>query len=88
MSRIPPVAGGDGNINGTEPIPPPSFAELFLTNLRLLDFDLLPDWPDITSRTISTKDANQNQKQRIRCVEWALFRLFELWDPAEARDVC
>ncbi|QDS69794.1 hypothetical protein FKW77_010398 [Venturia effusa] len=61
-------------------------AELFATNLRLLNFDLLEDWPAITSKTFSTKDVQQNQKQRIRCVEWALYRLFELWDPQETRD--
>lgn len=61
--------------------------ELFATNLRLLNFDLLEDWPAITTKTFSTKDAQQNQKQRVRCIEWALFRLFELWDPQETRDV-
>ncbi len=59
---------------------------LFVTNLRLLDLDRRPDWPGITEQTFSTKDAQQNQKNRIRCVEWALFRLFELWDPVETRD--
>lgn len=61
--------------------------QLFAANLRLLNFDLLDDWPAISSKTFSTKDAQQNQKQRIRCTEWALFRLFELWDPEETRNV-
>lgn len=60
---------------------------LFISNLRLLHLDLREDWPDITLRTFDTKDAQQNQKKRIACVEWALYRLFELWDPATARDV-
>lgn len=64
----------------------PPLAQLFVTNLRLLDLDRLPDWPSITPRSFSTKDTQQNQKQRIRCVEWALYRLFELWDPDETRE--
>ncbi|KAH7631121.1 HAUS augmin-like complex subunit 6 N-terminus-domain-containing protein [Sordaria sp. MPI-SDFR-AT-0083] len=59
---------------------------LFLTNLRLLDLDLLPDWPDINAATFSVKDAAQGQKKRIQCVEWALFQLFNLWDPEETRN--
>ena len=66
----------------------PSLGELFLTNLRLLNLDRKEDWPNITARTYATKDGPaQNQKLRIRCSEWALFRLFELWDPEETRDV-
>jgi hypothetical protein len=61
--------------------------DLFATNLRLLSLDQLEDWPGITSKTFSTKDAQQNQKQRIRCTEWALFRLFEIWDPEDTRNV-
>jgi hypothetical protein len=61
-------------------------AELLLANLRLLDLDLREDWPDITIKTFSTKDTQQNQKQRIKCTEWILYRLFELWEPEETRD--
>lgn len=64
----------------------PSLSQLFVANLRLLDLDQLPDWPSITPRSFSTRDGQQNQKQRIRCVEWALYRLFELWDQEETRD--
>ncbi|KAI1430264.1 HAUS augmin-like complex subunit 6 N-terminus-domain-containing protein [Xylaria sp. FL1777] len=53
---------------------------LFLTNSRLLDLDLQPDWPDITPTTFSSKDALGGQKKRIQCVEWALYQLFSLWD--------
>jgi hypothetical protein len=60
---------------------------LFLTNLRLLDLDQRTDWPGITPVTFTTKDSQQNIKKRIQCVEWALFRLFEIWDPEEAREV-
>ncbi|KAK4238554.1 HAUS augmin-like complex subunit 6 N-terminus-domain-containing protein [Achaetomium macrosporum] len=64
----------------------PSNISLFLTNLRLLDLDLHPDWPDINALTFSTKDAAQGQKKRIQSVEWALYHLFVLWDPEEARN--
>lgn len=59
---------------------------MFLSNLRLLDLDLHPDWPDIGALTFSTRDAQQGQKKRIQCVEWALYQLFTLWDPSEARE--
>lgn len=59
---------------------------LFVTNLRLLDFDLRPDWPEITIQTFSAKNADQ--RQRIGGAEWALFRLFEIWDPNETAQVC
>ncbi|KAI0860756.1 HAUS augmin-like complex subunit 6 N-terminus-domain-containing protein [Xylaria cubensis] len=59
---------------------------LFLTNSRLLDLDLQPDWPDITPTTFSAKDAVSGQKKRIQCVEWALYQLFSLWDPNEAQN--
>lgn len=65
----------------------PSYISLFLTNLKLLDLDQRDDWPDITAVTFSTKDAQQNQKKRIQCVEWALYRLFEIWDPEETHFV-
>ncbi|KAF2684334.1 hypothetical protein K458DRAFT_302494 [Lentithecium fluviatile CBS 122367] len=60
---------------------PPSDVKLFVTNLRLLDLDLRPDWPNITVQAFSSKNADQ--KQRMGAVEWGLFRLFELWDPVE-----
>ena len=59
---------------------------LFLTNLRLLDLDQEEDWPDITPSTFSTKDAVVNQKKRIQAVEWALYQLFNLWDPEETQN--
>lgn len=62
-----------------------SNVSIFLTNLRLLDLDLRPDWPDINAHTFSAKDAAQGQKKRVQSVEWALYHLFALWDPEEAR---
>jgi len=65
---------------------PLSNLELFLANLRILDLDLLEDWPDISVETFSNT-ASQGQKKRVQCVEWALYQLFVLWDEDEAR-VC
>lgn len=62
-------------------------ASVFLANLRFLDFDKRPDWPSISPSLFSVKDAPRNQKNRIQCVEWALYHLFELWDPEETRNV-
>ncbi|CAI6337469.1 unnamed protein product [Periconia digitata] len=64
---------------------PPSDIKLFVTNLRLLDLDIRTDWPNITVQTFSSKNADQ--KQRIGASEWALFRLFEIWDPAETNQL-
>ncbi|KAI1819151.1 hypothetical protein F4861DRAFT_166724 [Xylaria intraflava] len=63
-----------------------SNVNLFLTNLRLLELDLEPDWPDITLTTLSAKDAAGGQKKRVQCVEWALYRLFSLWDHADTQN--
>ena len=71
-------------VQNRNPIPP-SDAKLFVTNLRLLDLDTFPDWPNLTVQTFSSKNADQ--KQRIGGVEWALFRLFEIWDPVETSQV-
>ncbi|KAK9772996.1 putative HAUS augmin-like complex subunit 6 N-terminus-domain-containing protein [Seiridium cardinale] len=62
-----------------------SHVSLFLTNLRLLDLDQERDWPSITPATFSTKDAAGGLKNRIKCVEWALYHLFVLWDGEEAK---
>jgi len=51
-----------------------------------LDLDQCDDWPAISVQTFSSKDAVQNQKQRIRCAEWAFYRLFEKWDSVKTRD--
>jgi len=89
-SRAPPSAA---NSNSAIAFPAPTAAptsvshvSLFLTNLRLLDLDRYPDWPEISASTFGTRDTAQGQKKRIQCVEWALYRLFTLWDPDEARD--
>ncbi|KAL1297047.1 hypothetical protein AAFC00_004636 [Neodothiora populina] len=70
----------------TRPFPTPSTVALFLSNVRLLNLDKRPDWPDVTVKTFDTKDAAQNQKKRIACVEWILFRLFQIMDPAMTKE--
>ena len=65
----------------------PSPIAKFLRCLRLLDLDLLEDWPGISEDTFSTLAPKQNLQARIKCVEWSLYRLFELWSPSETRDV-
>ncbi|KAL5596709.1 hypothetical protein BROUX41_006599 [Berkeleyomyces rouxiae] len=60
--------------------------KLFLANLRALDLDLQPDWPDISALVfISSSTSSAVQKKRVQSVEWALFYLFKLWDPEECR---
>ncbi|KAI9875492.1 MAG: hypothetical protein M1830_008411 [Pleopsidium flavum] len=59
---------------------------VFLRNLRLLNLDHSQDWPSITALSFSTRSAQQNQKNRIRCVEWALYHLFEIWNAEESRN--
>lgn len=65
-----------------------SHMTIFLRNLRLLNLDQMQDWPSISAKTFSTKGALQNQKQRLQCVEWALYHLFEIWDTDETKIVC
>ncbi|CAF9917105.1 MAG: hypothetical protein ALECFALPRED_011040 [Alectoria fallacina] len=60
---------------------------LLLTNLHLLDLDRRDDWPSLTAQIFTTKNTLQNEKNRIQCVEWAFYRLFEIWDPVETKDV-
>jgi hypothetical protein len=64
---------------------PAQDVRIFVTNLRLLELDLRDDWPGISVQTFSAKNADQ--RQRISGTEWALFRLFEIWDPNETAQV-
>ncbi|KAI6365284.1 hypothetical protein MCOR25_005414 [Pyricularia grisea] len=82
-----PSTGGSAPITGSSSTSTTvSNVSLFLTNLRLLDLDSLPDWPDINPLTFTNKDLAQGQKKRIQSVEWALYQLFDLWDPEETRN--
>ncbi|KAJ5123951.1 uncharacterized protein N7515_007776 [Penicillium bovifimosum] len=60
----------------------PSHLEVFIRNLKLLHLDQREDWPGISLRTLSA--ASQNQRQRTRLIEWALYRLYAIWDPEGA----
>lgn len=60
---------------------------IFLTNLRLLNLDKCDDWPPTSAPALTSRDAGPNQKARIQCVEWALYRLFEIWNLEETQEV-
>ena len=64
----------------------PSHVAVFVRNLQLLKLDQQPDWPGITVRRLSP--SSQNQRQRTKAVEWALYHLCAIWDPAATQDVC
>lgn len=61
--------------------------QTFVRCLRLLDLDRLEDWPNISERTFSTKPGLQKLQQRIKAVEWSLYRLFERYDSNETVNV-
>lgn len=61
-----------------------SHVSTFVRSLHLLDLDQLEDWPQVTIQTFGARASLQH---RIRCVEWALYRLFELYDAKATRDV-
>lgn len=63
----------------------PSHLAVFIRNLKLLHLDQREDWPGITIRALSP--SSQNQRQRIRLIEWALYYLFTIWDPEAAQNV-
>lgn len=60
---------------------------IFVRCLHLLNLDLLEGWPGITVQTFSTKTPQQNTQHRIKAVEWSLYRLFEIYNPSETRNV-
>jgi hypothetical protein len=59
--------------------------QIFIRTLHLLEIDLLPDFPDISESTFHAAKAPANLQQRVKGVEWALYRLFELHDTEETR---
>lgn len=87
-----PLSSGSGTFALTSPstvlgnVSQASNLELFLANLRILDLDLLEDWPGISAQTFGSSAAGQ--KRRVQAVEWSLYYLFLLWDPQEAQSVC
>ena len=87
-----PLGSGSGGFALASPsavlgnVTQPSNLDLFLANLRILDLDLLGDWPGISTQTFGSSAAGQ--KRRVQAVEWGLYYLFLLWDPQEAQSVC
>lgn len=65
--------------------PGPSHLDVFLRNLKLLHLDQREDWPGISLRTLTP--TSQNQRQRTRLIEWALYHLYTIWDPESAQNV-
>lgn len=62
-----------------------SHASVIVHSLHLLNLNTREDWPEITLHTFDVKSSLQH---RIRCVEWSLYCLFELFDVRATRDVC
>ena len=75
--------------SGPRPRPPnwstPSYIVVFVRNLKLLQLDQRKDWPEINTRTLLPSP--QNHRQRIKIIEWALYHLFNIWDPEGAQRV-
>ena len=67
----------------------PSVFNLLTRNLRLLNLDLLEDWPGLTEAVFTSREEMRvKSKIRLKRAEWLLFRLFELWDPHITKIVC
>lgn len=64
-----------------------SHMKIFVTALLALKLHERSDWPSITLTTFVINNVLQNQKNRTRCIEWALYRLFEIWDPKQTKEV-
>ncbi|KAL7957446.1 HAUS augmin-like complex subunit 6 N-terminus domain-containing protein [Trichoderma compactum] len=84
--EIPPSAApAESNASSGLNVAGPASLSLFLTNIKLLDLDQFPDWPEISAETFAASGTTlQDQKRRVQCVEWALYQLFVIWDPDEA----
>jgi hypothetical protein len=90
MATISTNPRGRSNVTEARPhhdLPLRSNLESFVHCLHLLDLDVAKDWPDITVQTLGTRTPAQNLHQRIKAVEWSLYRLCELYDSHIARDV-
>ena len=89
MSRLESTASFNVRTSAATRLLPPSMStiSLFLANLRLLDLDLRDDWLNITNDTFDTRTVQQDLKRRVASVEWSLYLLFEIYDPATTREV-
>lgn len=57
-----------------------SSPRVLLQNLHLLDLDEEIDFPAKSLDTFSFKEELGNQKHRLYCAEWILYKLFEIWN--------
>ena len=64
-----------------------SHIAIFIGCVHLLNLDTLDDWPSISEDTFSTKTSNQSIQQRLKGVEWSLYRLFEIYNPQQTQNV-
>ena len=58
-----------------------------IKNLRLLDLDEEFDWPDVRPGTFSEDSSVTSASTRISCANWILFKLFEIWDLKQTKEV-
>jgi len=66
----------------------PSDATLLVRNLRLLNLDLTTDWPNVNIETFRAgTSARVTQKERVKCAETILYKLFEIFDYPTAKFV-
>ncbi|KAF9893785.1 hypothetical protein FE257_009955 [Aspergillus nanangensis] len=63
---------------------PPSSLSVFVRNLQLLQLDRRDDAPELTVSSLAP--TSQNQRNRLKVIEWALYYLVAMWDPETARD--
>ena len=84
LSRIPSVANRKRPDTSNDWLKS-STVTSFVRCLHLLNLSQLADWPGVAVGTYSSKTAASLQ-QRIRCTEWSLYRLFEVYDPKATKD--
>ena len=82
-TRRPPAASNKANDNSSIAWVGPDNVTAFVRCLRLLDLNKRDGWPSITTATFA---ARSNLQTRIRCTEWCLYFLFEIWDPSYTKD--
>ncbi|GAB7362988.1 hypothetical protein MBLNU230_g3283t1 [Neophaeotheca triangularis] len=56
-----------------------ALVNLYLTDLRLLNLDLLPDWPHIVTSHFLPQTGHAT-RTRLTSTEWSLYQLFRLYD--------
>ena len=82
-TRRPRAASNKANDESSIAWVGPDNVTAFVRCLRLLYLSKKDDWPSITTATFA---ARSNLQTRIRCTEWSLYRLFEIWDLSYTKD--